>query len=139
MSHRPVCFHLVMHESVRGAACVLHVSRIEAMALASVPKSKGLPADRQSSNMERTASATSHSMVRKRVLLAWMGFVPPCGQYAAARVTRTWVSPLGGAPWAETTLPWACERKSVMSVWLGYTMAAPKPPPCCGGHLQAYP
>ena len=116
VSHSPACIHLEMLASVRGTALVLQVSSIDAMALASVPKSKDLPAERLSSRMGRTASVTSDSVVRKCVLLACMGLVPPWGQYAAARLKRTWLSPRGRVPTAATTLPWACERKSVMSV-----------------------
>ena len=64
VSHSPACIHLEMLASVRGAAFVLHVSRMEAMAFASVPKSRGVPAARLSSKMERTASDTSLSISR---------------------------------------------------------------------------
>ena len=70
VSHSPACIHLEMLASVRGAALVLHVLRIETMAFASVPQSRDVLAARLPSRMERTASDTSLSISRKRVLLA---------------------------------------------------------------------
>ena len=70
VSHSPAYIRLEMPALDRGSAFVLHVSRIDEMALASVPKRRVLPAERLSSRMDKTASATSDSSALKCVLLA---------------------------------------------------------------------
>ena len=88
MSHSPACIHLEMLVLGRVSAKVPQVSRIDAMASASVPRRRDLPAERLSSEMDNTASVTSDSSVQKCLLFACMGLVPPGGQYAAARDMR---------------------------------------------------